>query len=663
MATVKEIQHDWITLEDGTRLAYRAWLPTDAQIQPVPAILEFLPYRKSDGTVIRDEITMVETAEQGYACIRVDLRGTGESEGFFDDEYSPQELKDGCEVIEYLAKQPWCNGNVGMMGISWGGFNSLQIAALNPPSLKAIITICSTDDRYRDDIHYLGGCMLNDNMDWAAFFWAYAQARCPDPKFVGEDWQQTWLSRLETMPNLSDIWLSEQTRSEYWQHGSVCEDFSQIQIPVYTIGGWADTYRNTVFSLLSNLSGPKKGLIGPWAHKYPNIAYPNPQMDFVKESVRWWDKWLKDIDNGIDQEPELHYYLQDSVKPQGDYEYRPGRWVSEPCWPSPNTVNETFYFHQHGLASSPSHSEPLSIQSPHTVGLDGGRLCAGIRMDMEHPVDQRIDDAGSLVFDSETLTQDLNIAGQIQAKLRLASDRENGQICVRISDVHPTGEVTRVTHGVLNLSHRNSHEKPELMNVGQEYDIDVDLYHMAYVIPKGHKLRIAISTAYWPLVWPSAESTRLTVFPQACELIVPTNPTPQESELVPDYAKPLEANGEQRRQGDCQRVVHRDYKTGMTHLETNDDFGCWYFNSADTEVDFKVNQTLSIHPDNPLSAKNQLALSVAMGREGWRTGLEGVYTMTCDETYFYVKVQWKATCDGQVVFEKQFDNAILRQYM
>lgn len=303
MYKVKEIHHDWIPLPDGTRLAYRAWMPENAGSEPVPAILEFLPYRKNDGTVIRDEITMQQTAAHGYACVRVDLRGCGESEGFLEDEYSGQELEDGCHVIDWLSRQPWCDGNVGMAGISWGGFNSLQIAALNPPALKAIITLCSTDDRFRDDIHFLGGCLLNDNLDWAAFFWAYAQARAPDPRLVGDNWKQIWLERLENMPFLARRWISEQTRSEYWKHGSVCEDYSRIRIPVYAIGGWADNYRNTVFSLLANLSGPKKGLIGPWAHKYPNIAYPDPRIDYVKESVRWWDRWLKGIENGIEDEP------------------------------------------------------------------------------------------------------------------------------------------------------------------------------------------------------------------------------------------------------------------------------------------------------------------------------------------------------------------------
>lgn len=663
MNTVQECHHEWLTLPDGTRLAYRAWMPEDVLTNPVPAILEFLPYRKNDGTVIRDEITMPQTAAHGYACIRVDLRGCGESEGLFDDEYSAQELQDGCDVIAWIASQPWCDGSVGMVGISWGGFNSLQVAALGPPALKAIITQCSTDDRFRDDIHFSGGCLLNDNMDWAAFFWAYALGRAPDASLVGDDWQSIWLKRLNQMPFLAKPWLTNQTRSEYWKHGSVCENYSDIEIPVYAMGGWADGYRNTVFTLLSNLSGPKKGLVGPWAHKYPNIAYPNPKMDYVAESVRWWDRWLKGVDNGIDSEPELHYYLQDAVLPQTDYEHRPGRWVSEPTWPSPFTEHRTWHFADKYLSASVSDSAPVSIRSPHTVGLDGGRFCVGIRLDMEQPCDQRLDDAGSLVFDTDTLDEDLPLAGQVMAHLALSSDKPQAYAVVRISDVHPTGEVTRITHGLLNLSHRDSHEFPAPLVAGEIYEVDIPLNHMAYVVPKGHKVRIAVSTAYWPLIWPCGEDATLTLYPSRCSVTVPLNMSPTPSDLVPDYDSPVTFAGDLLRAPGSKRVVHRDYKTGTHILETYEDFGRQRFASCASEIDFIIEQAMSIHPQDPLSAKNAIHLCVDMGREGWRTGIEADYEMTCDASHFYIKAHWTARVEDKVIFEKSFDETIKRNYM
>ncbi|BDM63427.1 peptidase S15 [Shewanella sp. NFH-SH190041] len=663
MDSVKEIHHAWLSLPDGTRLAFRAWMPRDADTNPVPAILEFLPYRKNDGTVIRDEITMPETAAHGYACIRVDLRGCGESEGLFEDEYSAQELQDGYDVIHWLAKQPWCDGNVGMVGISWGGFNALQIAALNPPALKAIITQCSTDDRFRDDIHFLGGCLLNDNMDWAAFFWAYAQARSPDPKLVGDTWKSIWLNRLNHMPFLATPWITNQTRNDYWKHGSVCEDYSKIKIPVYAIGGWADNYRNTVFTLLSHLTVPKKGLIGPWAHKYPNIAYPNPQMDYVAESVRWWDRWLKKIDNGIDSEPELQYYLQESVLPCRDYNIRPGKWVSEPTWPSPNTQYLTYYLSDKSLQTTPKESAPILIHSPQDVGLDSGRLCVGIRLEMEQSADQRHDDAGSVVFETDKLKDELPIAGQIKANFALSSSAPNGHLIIRICDVHPCGGVTRITHGLLNLAHRNSHEFPEVLEPNYEYQIEVLLYHIAYIIPKGHKLRIAVSTAYWPLTWPCEYDATLKLNPTLSSITLPLNSTQTPTNRIPTYNRAIQFAGEQRTPSNSERIIKKDHKTGITTLETYDDFGCQFFNSSQSEVQFDIHQFLSIHPQDPYSAKNDITLHVEMGRDGWRTGLNANYIMTCDHNNFYINAYWVTKHNNEVVFKKEFNEVIKRNYI
>ncbi|UJF17907.1 CocE/NonD family hydrolase [Vibrio sp. SS-MA-C1-2] len=670
MEEIIEIHHAQLPLPDKTKLAYRAWMPKNAEQKPVPVILEFLPYRKNDGTIVRDEITMPQTAAQGYACVRVDLRGCGESEGLFDDEYSPQELQDGCDVITWLAEQPWCDGNIGMVGISWGGFNSLQIAALQPPALKAIITQCSTDDRYRDDIHYSGGCLLNDNMDWAAFFWAYAQARSPDPKLVGENWLAIWKERLEKMPFLAKPWIKEQRRTDYWKQGSVCENYDAIKIPVYAMSGWADGYRNTVFTLLSNLKGPKKGLVGPWAHKYPNIAYPAPQIDYVKESVRWWDRWLKNQENGIDTEPKLHYYLQDSVKPQTDYQHRAGQWVSEPNWPSTNTEYQALYFTKNKLSTQQSSTDDIPateqkayLSSPQTVGLDGGRFCVGIRLDMEHPDDQRIDDAGSLFFDSEVLTESTPIAGEIIANLAFTSKTNNANLIVRVCDVHPNGEVTKITHGILNLSHRQSHEHPTLLKIDNEEQATISLNHIAYVVPKGHQVRVSLSTAYWPLIWPSSEKADLNFNLQQCKVTLPLNKTPTISSLVPPYNQAVEFKGKALRNSNGTREVTKDYKTGITTLKTFEDFGHQFYDSCETEIDFTIEQAFSIHKDDPTSAKNEITLAVEMGRENWRTAIKADYQMTCDRDYFYIKANWSASYNNETIFNKHFDEKILRDFV
>ncbi|MBV9245896.1 MAG: CocE/NonD family hydrolase, partial [Methylobacteriaceae bacterium] len=249
---IEVVENLWIPLYDGARLAARMWRPADAPAHPVPAILEYIPYRKRDGTRGRDEPMHGYFAGQGYAALRVDMRGSGDSDGLLADEYLRQEQDDALEVIAWIATQPWCTGAVGMMGKSWGGFNALQVAARRPPALKAIITVCSTDDRFADDIHYMGGCLLTDNLWWGSIMLAY-QARAPDPAIVGEDWRERWLARLEHMPFWPALWVAHQSRDEYWRHGSVCEDFGAIACPVLAIGGWADAYTNAVPRLLANL--------------------------------------------------------------------------------------------------------------------------------------------------------------------------------------------------------------------------------------------------------------------------------------------------------------------------------------------------------------------------------------------------------------------------
>ena len=216
---VREIENLWIPLSDGTRLAARLWLPEDAERAPVPALLEYLPYRKRDGTAERDALTHPYLAGHGYAAVRVDIRGSGESDGLLSDEYSLQEQDDALEVIAWLAAQPWCSGTVGMFGISWGGFNALQVAARRPPALKAIVTLCSTDDRYRDEVHYMGGAKLDAGFGWAGFFFA-DMCHPPDPALVGERWRAMWLTRLQNLPLLLERWLTHQHRDAYWRHGS-----------------------------------------------------------------------------------------------------------------------------------------------------------------------------------------------------------------------------------------------------------------------------------------------------------------------------------------------------------------------------------------------------------------------------------------------------------
>ena len=282
------LEHVWITLSDGCRLGARIWLPEGARDTPVPAVLEYIPYRKRDGTRVRDEPMHGYFAEHGYASVRVDMRGSGDSDGHMADEYLPQEQDDALEVLSWIAAQDWCSGNIGMMGKSWGGFNCLQVAARRPPELKAVIPVYFTDDRFRDDIHFMGGCLLNDNQWWGSIMLAY-QARPLDPEIVGESWREDWLKRIDDLPFFPALWAEHQRYDVYWKHGSVQEDYAAITCPVLAFGGWADSYTNSVPRMLEHLSVPCRGIIGPWGHVYPHDGIPGPAMGWLQEAVRWWD--------------------------------------------------------------------------------------------------------------------------------------------------------------------------------------------------------------------------------------------------------------------------------------------------------------------------------------------------------------------------------------
>ncbi len=333
---VRVVRHVWIPMRDGVRLSARLWLPESSERTPAPAILEYIPYRKDDHSLPGDEPRHRYWAGHGYASVRVDLRGSGDSEGILMDEYLPQEQDDAEDVLAWLAEQPWCTGRVGMIGISWGGFNGLQVAARRPPQLGCVVSLCSTDDRYADDVHYMGGTLLGiDMLAWASTMLAY-NSRPPDPEIVGEDrWRDMWLQRLHETPPWIESWVTHQRRDAFWKQGSVCDDYDALQVPVYMVGGWNDAYTNAIPRFLEGYRGPRKGLIGPWSHNYPEVGTPGPAIGFLQETLRWFDHWLRDRATGIMDEPQLRVWMQEWAAPSPRHAHRDGRWVTEPSWPSP----------------------------------------------------------------------------------------------------------------------------------------------------------------------------------------------------------------------------------------------------------------------------------------------------------------------------------------
>jgi predicted acyl esterase len=644
---VREIEHIWITLADGCRLAARIWLPEDAEADPVPAILEFLPYRKNDGTVVRDAQRQPYVAGHSYAAVRVDMRGTGESDGILTDEYTEQELGDAVEVIAWLAEQPWCTGAVGMWGISWGGFNALQVAARRPPTLKAIMTLCSTDDRYADDVHYRGGCVLaTDMLHWASSM-ATWNGRPPDPRLFGEGWRETWLQRLDRTPPFIEPWLAHQRRDAYWRHGSVCDDYAAIACPVYAVGGFADGYTNAVPRLLAGLTVPRKGLVGPWAHAFPDDAVPGPSIGFLQEALRWWDHWLKGIDTGVMDEPMLRVWMQDAVEPSPAYPERPGRWVAEHSWPSPEVETLT-----HALPVGAG----ATIRGVQAAGSEAGVWCSdGQSADL--PGDQRPDDAFSLAFDLEPQADPLELLGFPGVVLELASDRPAALVCVRLCDVAPDGSSALVARGLLNLTHRESHEAPSPLEPGRRYEVRVPLDFTGQAVPAGHRLRVAVSPTYWPWAWPSPEPVTLTIFEAALELPVRV-PRPEDAELAPfgdpEHAPPLEVEAVASRPAG--RYLSRDLGTGLVEQVFDWDLGgAQRFVLIDLLSEDSSHTVYSILEGDPLSARVEFRASTGMARGDWRARAEVESTMSADSESFYVTTALSAFEGGARVFTRTWD--------
>ena len=652
---VREIEHTWIPLSDGCRLAARIWLPDDAEEDPVPAVLEFLPYRKNDGTVARDAKRQPYLAGFGYAAVRVDMRGTGESDGILEDEYTEQEQEDALELIAWLAEQPWCTGAVGMWGISWGGFNALQVAAHRPPALKAIMTLCSTDDRYADDVHYRGGCVLAlDMLHWASSMMTW-NARPPDPRLAGENWRETWLDRLEAANAWIEPWLSHQRRDEYWKQGSVCEDYSAIECPVYAVGGFADGYTNAVPRLLERLSVPRKGLIGPWAHAFPDDASPGPSIGFLQECVRWFDHWLKGTENGVMDEPMLRVWMQESVEPQPSYEERPGRWVAEPSWPSPHVENQRWDLPPEG---------ERSLRAVQSTGTEAGAWTAeGQSADLA--TDQRPDDAFSITYDFEPLAEPLEILGRSSVTLALAVDRPHALVCVRLCEVFPDGTSALVTRGLLNLAHRASHEEPSTLEPGARYEVRVPLDVAAHSFPAGHRLRVAVSPAYWPWAWPSPEEVTLTVFGGRLELPVRA-PRAEDEELAafqdPEHSPPLEI--EETEAGPQGRMIRRELATGLVEQIFDWDLGgASRLVAIDLDTSDSSHTVYSIVEGDPLSAAVRFRATSGMGRGDWSTRSQVTSSMTSDAANFHVETELTVTENENEVFMRTWRFAIPRDHV
>lgn len=531
-----EIKEVWIPLPDGVRLAASLFMPADREAAAVfPVLLEYLPYRKDE---IRDKLFGLYSffIEQDYIIARVDIRGTGASEGrLIEYEYTDQELRDGEAVIDWLSKQAWSSGSVGMFGLSWGAFNSIQTAMRNPPALKAIVALMGTDDLYHDDVHFIDGMMHVDSYELGQDM----QNILPKPPDYVFD-EAYFSDRFDTEPWLL-IYTRRQRDGPFWNRASLNSDYSSIRVPTFVIGGWYDGYRDSVPRMLENLEAPVKGMVGPWGHTWPNYPYPGTGMEWRREAVRWFDQWLKDKNTGILDEPRLAVYIRD-WHPPGVIDEVPGRWRWEDGWPIDRTEKRELYaLADHTLSEVRPVGDDGQTHRLRYIPTVGVEASGNVNWWGDFPWDQRGTDAYSLIYDSDPLEKDLEILGFPRAILHVSADAPLAHWIVRVSDIAPDGTVTQVAGAGLNGAHRKSSEEPEALVPGRAYKLEFDLHFTSWVFPEGHRIRLAVNNALWPMIWPTpyAMTTSLTVGgADTSHIVLPV--VPPSDEERPDFLPPVE---------------------------------------------------------------------------------------------------------------------------
>jgi uncharacterized protein len=517
-----------VPVRDGLELSANLWLPRamDAR-ERFPAILEMIPYGKDNWRRNSDVARGEWLARRGYALCRLDVRGTGSSPGIALDEYTAAETQDGYDAVEWLAAEPWCSGNVGMWGISYGGFTSIQVARLRPPHLRAIVPVMATDDRYVDDVHYRGGCATVSEKSQYAVSQVAMNAMPPDPALWGEGWKEAWLDRLARTPPWILEWMRRQRDGPYWRQGSLAPEYDAIEAAIFDIGGWMDSYVDPAFRMQARCTAPTRTLVGPWVHDLPDSAYPGPNLDWLHELVRFFDRWLKGIDNGVDAEPAVTWFEREFTTPEPFPRALEGRWRSTTTFPHPATREREWFLDSAGLGPQPGEAGRDTFTHRATVGTrsalswGAGSAPNGLGRDL------RPQESLGATYTTALLPEAVEILGFPVTVVNVAVSAPIATVVAWLSDVAPDGTSAQVSAGVLNLSHRDSDTNPTPLQPGQAYEIRVPLRAAGYRFKLGHRIRLSLTSNYWPVFWPSPLPCDLTLLrggDTASRLILPVIP-------------------------------------------------------------------------------------------------------------------------------------------
>ncbi len=651
----------WIPMPDGVRLAADLYMPSGGNPDDrFPVLLEYLPYRKAESRGYYHPFYSY-FVRRGYAVARIDIRGTGNSEGrLIEYEYTDQEQEDGDAVIDWLSKQSWSTGKVGMFGISWGGFNSIHMAMRNPPALKAIIAVDATDDLYQDDVHYIDGILHVDS-------WEMSQdldnSRPGAPDYViDEDY---FRNRFDTQPWMM-TYKRQQTDGPFWDRTALKTRYDSIRVPTFVIGGWYDGYRDSVPRMLEHMKAPTKAIVGPWSHAFPHDAYPKPQMEWRHEAVRWFDYWLRGIDTGIMEEPRFAVFVRGWHAPGPTLDEASGEWRWEEGWPINRIRQQTLY-------PQPGHSLSESIPPEQIHYL---RNVPGTGIEAGGPVlwwgdvapDQRPTDAFSLTYDTEPLKENLEVLGLPLAILQVSADAPQANWFVRLSDVAPDGTVTQVTGAGFNGTHRESATNPKPVETG-EFRLEIEMHFTSWIFPKGHRIRFAVNNAQWPMFWPSRYPVTTSLHlggENLTRLLLPI--VPYEKRPAPQFLPPVvesELTGfSTLNAGNISGYVEigrieRNTATKSTRVMATNTGGYHYPWGTELYNETITHETNDDHPaETSLVGKNNMTVELKDRTLIWEADL----SFRSDKDNFYYTYTRRLLVNGELIREKTWQDTIPRNY-
>lgn len=651
-----------IRMPDGVGLAADLYLPTNGKAgERYPVVLEYDPYRKNESRAGRYPI-YAYLARRGYIVARVDIRGTGSSEGrLVPHEYSDQELDDGEVIINWLSHHPQSNGNVGMFGISWSGFNAIQLAMRQPPALKAIIPVDATEDLYQDDVHYMDGIMHMDS--WEMSQDLYNALPAPPDYKIDDDY---FRNRFDTDPWML-TYKKQQRDGPFWDRASARDKYHLIKVPAFHIGGWYDGYRDSLPRMLANVKAPVKAMIGPWSHQWPHDPYPKPGMEWRHEAVRWYDYWLKGKDTGIMDEPKFAVYVRDWHPPGPYLDTAPGYWRYEDGWPVERIQQRVFHAQEnHGLAAKAPKPTVHNLRYQPSSGVEAG---GPVMWWGDVAPDQRPTDAYSLVYDSDVLIKKLEILGLPRALLNVSVDVPHANWFVRVSDVAPDGTVTQITGAGFNGAHRNSARAPQAITPGEKFQLDIEMHFTSWVFPPGHRIRFSISNAQWPMLWPTPYMMTSKLYlggKDGARFILPVVPeTPdrapaflavQKSEELAGYG--WGESGTTSGYGEISSI-ERNPQTGDARV-TATNGGVSIFPWGRQTYHEKIeHRTSDLHPE-ATSMTGEYDITVSL--DGRELQLEGEASFASDADHFYLKYTRRISENGRLTRERAWSETIPRDH-